>query len=307
MRDCALGPWDQTSQRRSTLRLSDPVPEALAQVKSDNVYVSRLDAAIRACGVAASGSSCVQTQARELLLAMLDLQRRGLLHEPGYDDRGTHTLIAARALLTLAAAGDDGPLHEHVAAYADNETLLGMLLRAVTAAAEESPTAADTARRIWPSLITQVLDLHAAGHNPFSDDYFGQAALAALIPTRTSDIEFLYREVEQSPIEWRDARAWQSEIEAWLRIAVAKSQCVDSLIALIETLPITDQVAIALPWVRMLVLPNPGAVVRRSYSLSRWLSGIRPTAVDLGVLDDWQELVDALVVAGDIALAPYSE
>ncbi|MFI9101121.1 hypothetical protein ACIGXA_11410 [Streptomyces fildesensis] len=36
-------------------------------------------------------------------------------------------------------------------------------------------------------------------------------------------------------------------------------------------------------------------------------NGVRSMSEDLGSLGGWQELVDAVVVAGDIDLAPYSE
>jgi hypothetical protein len=57
----------------------------------------------------------------------------------------------------------------------------------------------------------------------------------------------------------------------------------------------------------MLVLPNPDDVAHRSYLLSSWLIEIRSAAADAGLLNDWQRVVDALVVAGVSKLTPYSE
>jgi hypothetical protein len=102
----------------------------------DAVFIPRLDAAIRALGTAAASGTCVRGRARELLMALLGAQRRGLLaSDRDLDHRGSHALVAASALLRLAAAGDRAPLSEHIEAYADNGTLLGSLLRALTAAA----------------------------------------------------------------------------------------------------------------------------------------------------------------------------
>src|SRR5206468_335627 len=81
-------------------------------------------AAIRACGAAASTDSCVRTRAAELLSALLGAQRRALLKEPSYDDRGSHTLVAARALLQRAGAGDDESRKGHTIAYAADPELL---------------------------------------------------------------------------------------------------------------------------------------------------------------------------------------
>ena len=55
-------------------------------------------------------------------------------------ERGSHALVSARALLTLARDADDAVIYEHIDAYADNSALLGNLLRALSAAAEEAPT-----------------------------------------------------------------------------------------------------------------------------------------------------------------------
>ena len=61
-----------------------------------------------------------------------------------------------------------------------------------------------------------------------------------------------------------------------------------------------------LPRIAKLVTGNPEAIVRGSYLLTEWLKNIRPAALDENALPEWQEVVDALVVAGSRALAPYS-
>ena len=307
MRDCVLGDWDEVSQRHRVVVVGEPVAESLGRVAAGDVAVSRLDAAIRALGAAVAHDTCVQAQARELLLATIDAQRRMLLaHERGYDEHGSHALVTARALIGLATIGENQPLHDHVEAYADNASLLGSLLLALSAVAEETPSAAGTARRVWPDIMSQVLDLAAAGHDLFGNDYFGQAALAALIPTRTYEGSFMYRELESAPIAWTDALAWREAIEEWLSVAAGRPQCVDSLVGLVETLPMDDQVESGLPWVATIVLADVETVVRRSYLLAEWLIAIRSTATDVGALGPWQQLVDALVVAGDTTLAQYS-
>ena len=281
--------------------------QALAEIPADSVYVGRLDAAIRACGAATTADSCcVQAQARELLLAAIALQRRALVHEPGYDDRGNHTHVAARALLCLAAAGNIEPLIEHVEAYTTNSELLYKLLRAVNAAAEESPQAAGTARRIWPQVFEHILRLHAEERSPFDDGYLGQAALAALMPTPTYESEFMYRELADAPIMWTDIVSWRPQVESWLPLAAGNPQCVTTMIILLERLPIQQQVEMGLPWVKALVLPSPDTIVHRSAALSQWLTATRSAAVDLDLLT-WQQIVDALVVAGDTGLASESD
>src|SRR5262249_2164513 len=138
-------------------------------------------------------------------------------------------------------------------------------------------------------------------------DYLSQLGFAALIPGPAYNWSYLYRELDSAPIIWTDVLAWQPAIEAWLPFAVGQPASVDSLVVLLQTLPATDQVRTGLPWVAALVRPTPGAIADRRPALRAWLPEIRTPAADTGMLALWQELVDALAVAGDSALAPYSE
>jgi hypothetical protein len=308
MRDCMFGGWDHDSGRRHIERVDDPLPESLSAVPGDNLYVARLDAAIRAVGRAATVETCVRERARDLLLDLVGAQRRGLVaHEENYDDRGSSALVAARALLGLAATGDDQPLFDHINGLADNATQMGSFLRALAAAAEETQSAAEAAQQIWPEVIGRVLELDRAGHSPFGDRYFGRMSLASLAPMPTADIAFLYRELEGEPIAWTDVEGWKDAIDAWLATATGEAQCVDSLIGLLRTAPESVQARLGVPWVSALVLPDVEAVVRRSFFIDTWLKEIRSAASEAGVVDVWQRLVDALVVAGDTQLAPYSD
>jgi hypothetical protein len=309
MRDCALGNWDNAAQRHRVRIISDPVKQRLAEVADDDLLVMRLDAAIRAIGAAVVASgTCVHAEASALLPSLLEAQRRGLLaEEHNGDERGSHTLVAARVLLGLAAAGDAAPLHAHIEAYADNGTLVSTLLRSLAAAAEETEALGEGARRIWPDVIAQVLALHDAGHTPFSDTYFGEGALAALVPAPAYDGAFLYREIESEPVRWADPLGWREAIESWLPLAGGKSQCVDTLIMLLRTLPTSDQATTGLTWVSSIVMADVDGVARRSYLLAEWLIELRAASENAGTLRTWQDIVDALVVAGVARLAPYSE
>ena len=129
MRHCVLGPRDGDTGQRSIIALKEPLAESLAGAAADSILVSRLDGAIRALAPATMADCCASAQARDLLLALLAAQRRSLLHyehqhgDP--DTRGSHALVSARALLTLARDDDDTAIYEYINAYADNSTLLG--------------------------------------------------------------------------------------------------------------------------------------------------------------------------------------
>ncbi|MFK4089865.1 hypothetical protein ACI2LF_37490 [Kribbella sp. NPDC020789] len=308
MRDCVLGDWDMEQQEYPIAVLDDPVVETLASVAGEKIYVPHLDAAIRALGPAAAlRDTCVGADAQALLGVLLEAQRRGLLaHERSGDDRGTHSLTAARALLTV---GDTSAILGHIEAYIDNSTLLNQALRALSASAEEDARRAETARHIWPEVVARVLKAHDAGHATFTSKIHGRDyTLAALVPTPASEGSYLHSEVIGTPVVWWDPVAWQATVERWLGIAGGKPTCVDSLVRfLASSLPAAEQARLGVPWVAQAVLQDPGAVANHCYSLTSWLVEIRTSADATDVLSDWQRTVDALVVAGDTRLAPYSE
>ena len=310
MRFCVLGDWDPETGRRRLLPLEEPIAESIAGVDDDSIIVSRLDAAIRALAPAAMADVCVSAQARDLLLALLAAQRRCLLaceHDRDPDSRGSRTLVSARALLTLARDGDDAAIFEHLDAYADNSPLLGNLLRALSAAAEEAPDRAATARRIWPRVVCHMLHLNQSGHTPFRHAFYGDMTLAALIPSAAGELPYLYREVDVSPIVWWDPSELVSEVEAWLVSAAGNVICVNQLLDFVSVLGPDHQVRLGLPWIEKLVAAAPIRIGGGASALTTWLIEMRSVAVDVGLSATWQRVVDDLVVAGVTRLAPYSE
>ena len=308
MRDCVIGNWDPATGRRNRVTLREPVTESLADTSGASIIPSRLNAAIRALGPATAAHTCVSTRAHTLVLALLDAQKRALLaHERGIDYRGTHALIGARALLILAGIGDDSAIDDHIDAYADNSDLLYNLLSALSAAGEETPRLAAAARRVWPGVMRRVLDLRNSGRVPFDGRSFGDMALAALVPNTTPEYRYISRQVQGTPITWWEPLELQSEITAWLVPAAGKPECADQLISFLGVLPLEDRTRTGLPWIATLVLADPDQFVHRISMLPDWLIEVRPAAVDVGLLTRWQQVVDALVVAGVRQLAPYSQ
>ena len=295
MRRCVLGDSERTTGRRSLLALKDPIIESLARADDRSILASRLDAAIRALAPAAVADICISTLAHDLL----SYGRRDT------DPRGTHTLVSARALLTLAERGDDAAIYEHIDAYANNSALLGILLKALSAAAEETHWRAATALRVWPHVIRHVLDLNKP--DPYQDSHEREVALAAVIPNAAYEGQYLYPEIQESPIAWWEPLAVRSEVAAWIEAAVGAAKCVDHLVSFLRVLAPEDQVHTGLPWVSTLVLADPAGVASVTFRLPNWLVQTQAAAVDAGLSGVWQEIVDALVVAGVTPLAPYSE
>ena len=309
LRDFALGEWNPDNGRRDIVLLDGPLAESLANTPDDSILPSRLDASIRALAPASTANICVSTSAREMLTALLDAQRRCLLNfeNNSADNRGNHSLVSARALLALAQHGDDYLLYEHINAYADNSALLGRLLQALSAAAEETPDRAASARRIWPGVIRHVLNMKNTGHSPFRGSHYGERAMAALLPNAAPGNAYLYREVQGKPIVWWESLSLDAEIDAWLAPAAGKAMCVDQLIGFLRGLTVDYQGRVGIPWVSTLVVGNPGNIAKGSFLLADWLIETRSAATDHGLSIRWQQVVDALVVEGVARLAPYSE
>jgi hypothetical protein len=145
------------------------------------------------------------------------------------------------------------------------------------------------------------------GHTPFEGRHYGDYALASLLPNSTSEVAYLYRELDGDPIAWWEPLAWGETVETWLPLAEGNASCVDNLIGFVRPLALDDQVRLGLPWVATLVLPDPARIANHSFLVSSWLIEVRQAASDLGLFLIWQRVVDGLVVAGASRLAPYSE
>jgi hypothetical protein len=307
MRDCAMGPWSNSGERPA-VALADPVVRSLVETADRDINFSRLDAAIRSLAPAAVADTCISGTASDLLLGFLEASRRAsLAYDRDMDHRGTHALIAARALLTIARDGNDALIYEHIKVIADDGAVLNNFLRALSAAAEESPQRAAAARRIWSGVVSHVLALHHLGRSALRDQRHGDYAIAALLPNVAGEATFLYREVEVAPLSWWEPVEWQEIVEAWLPLARSNPTCVDQMIGFLGVLEPEDQARIGIPWVATMVLTAPGDIANRSFLISSWLINVRSGALNVGLMPQWQQMVDALVVAGVARLAPYSE
>ena len=126
-------------------------------------------------------------------------------------------------------------------------------------------------------------------------------------PAAVGELPYLYREVADRAIIWWDPAEWASEVEAWLALSSGKGTCVDQLVRSLGAMPPDQQLSIGLPWVERLVLADAAGVARMAVILPAWLIEMRRLAVDAELSKSWQEVVDALVVAGVTRLAPYSD
>ena len=321
MRDCLLGDWAPSTGTRSAERLDEPFSESLARADGDSIQPMRLDPAIRALASAAAAAVCVSERAIELLRESLGAQRRVLLCYARLDDdqgnvasfggdvdqRSTHTLVAARALLTLNASDRDAMLTDFIDEYAHAPELLTKLIVAISAAGEESPRRAAAARQVWPNILRRVLGLWEAGHDFSCEWRYGNSVLDALVPEPASTVAFLYREVQDEPARWWEPLSLQAEIGDLLATGETSPWCPGRIVQFLRAVGVEDQARLGLPWIQPLVRRDADNVRAYSPILQRWLPEIQPAAITVGLHGIWQAIVDDLVVAGDLQLAPYSE
>jgi AcrR family transcriptional regulator len=227
--------------------------------------------------------------------------------EQRYQHSSSDTLVVARALLVEVANGKEDLLWASLERYVDSDDLLAELLRAFAAAAEESDKAAEAARRVWPKVINHVLNLIEGGRRLKGYRFFGSQALAALMPNAASEVPYLRREVEGESIDWPELLSWRRQVERWLPIAAGSGASVDSLVRLLGSLSETDQAAVGLPWVEVLVKAGPDKVASGSWLLADWLHKVRVHAREPECLSSWQRIVDMLIVAGDTRVADLSD
>lgn len=306
-----IGPWDQHGERRPNIQIVGDVAERLQELAGDSIDIDELDPSIRGLGAAATSDNCCTDDAATLLATLVDVERRAMVaqEEEGWtaDNRGTHTLVAARALLEVNAKnGDVRPVLEHLDVLRADAKLMSNFLHGLAAAGAESERLAEAARDIWPSLLRHALGYMSDDPSPYRDHHWGDWAAAALLPDPLPWSQGLYNEVVGAPIDWVRGEDFVELIDDWLPAARGEVKCVDGLIGILRKLPVEVQVTRGLRWVSDLCIQDGRVTVKQSWLSNDWLKEIRSTAEDLGHLGEWQMLVDSVVVAGNEGLAPYS-
>lgn len=310
-RDAEMGPWSQKKQRPTRKRIKGDVIARLQRVPGDSIRIEALDPAIRGLGAAARWQHCRSGEAAVALSTLLHIQRHAMIvhEENGWtaDDRGSHTLIAARALLDATSAATDATaVLDYLDTIRVDAGLMTNFLHGLAAAGAETQARADTVRELWPPLLA-----HASGYinddtGTFQDRHWGDWAAAALLPDPLTWTQGLYNEVFGTAIDWVRADDLTSLIDGWLPAARGSIKCVDALIRILRRMPEPDQVVRGLPWMSELCVQDNRASVKQTWTSDEWLKDVRSVAEEHGLLDQWQMLVDAMVVAGNEGLAPYS-
>jgi hypothetical protein len=165
---------------------------------------------------------------------------------------------------------------------------------------------AATVRAAWPAVVERALTYTENRPNVFDDYSWGTWAASALFPQPLTWTQGMYNEPAAGPIDWVVAEDLVPFVEPWLLVARGQTGCLDTLIRFIGCRSNADQVSMGLGWVETLCLIDGKARVSGTASSNTWLIAIRSAAEQRGHLERWQSLVDAMVVAGNSPLAPYS-
>jgi len=306
-----IGPWEPELQAPTRPRIAGSVVERVYELSDLSIDVAALNALVRGLGAAASTSHCCTDRAQEMLRDLVRARARAMIaqEEAEYtaDHQGNNSAVTARALLQMfAEQADAAPTLEHVDRLRADAQLFSNFLHGLAGAGAENSVLADAARGIWPVLVRHCLQYAEEDQNPFADHSWGRWSAAALLPEPTVWSQGIHNECKGSPIDWVRAEDFVDLVPQWLSVARGDRMCLDHLVNLIVKLSPVEQARQGLPFVEGLCIAEGRATFSGCSRLDTWLKEIRSTAEECALLEQWQVIVDALVVAGNQALAPFS-
>lgn len=311
-RGAEIGTWNNDEQQHERTNITGDLLARLQQVPGDSIYIAALDTTIRSAGAAAAHNHCTTNAAQKLFTGLLDIQPRAMVsHGQRHwtaDDRGAHTLIAARALLTgYATNHDPNPILAYLDALRPNAGLVSNFLHGLAGSGAETQTRAEAANHLWPTLLNHALTYATPSEtNIYNQRTWGSWAAAALLPQPAVWSQGLHNELQGAPIDWVDPTTLTPFIDAWIQASPAEMKVVDALLGFTARLTEAGQITQGIPWVTSTCVEDGIVLVKESYGLADWLKQTRLPAELHGHGEAWQRLVDALVVAGNTELAPFS-
>ncbi|MEU3066857.1 SEFIR domain-containing protein [Streptomyces sp. NPDC006906] len=302
-RDIAMAPHNGTG-RRADLRIEGNLPTALPMAKASDLILHRLVPALVAVTDAAGSECCVAADAERLRAPLQDAYVRTTLHwaDEGYEVDEEETTMVADALLAVTGGGMD-ILTDAVVALGGVGAAAGDLLRGACTAATYNTARRARLRAVWPTLLSEVLDLpdsHVRGRPSYS----AARAVGALIPAPApvSYDKEIDKTVEKAHEGWLTASELAALVDRWLPSAIGSRHAVDDLIGLLRASPLDEQLALGLPWIRALAVPQSGPVVRDTYLLVDWLRSLHQSGrLDGLARRQYDVIVDSLAAAGSVS------
>lgn len=320
-----IGDFDYDSQRSPRLYIhGDAIARIarIARIRPDHLDTPRLSATIRALGYASQSDACIADHAHKDLAELLTAQAIAMVTQEAadsgsyfIDDHGAQTISAARAHLhNLARTNADGAsntaLAEYLTILVPDPHLLSAFLRDLSSVGAETQLLADAAHAVWPAVFSHVLDqveLHRSTYEiNKTNDTFIDFALSHLLPNSEGVPEGMHTELTRETFPWMDAERLEEFIPRWLPWAAGRSYCLFGLVRFLRKLPVARQVTVGLEWIAALCMSHPERRLATDPVMNEWLIAIKPEADARGAGQQWLNLVDRLVSAGNRELAGYS-
>lgn len=312
---CEIGEFDVELQHHPQFVIKGDVMDRVPQIRPDRLDTSRLSATIRAVGRASSSNACIAEVSKRDLKVLLRAQASAMASQEssddGYllDDQGAETVTAARAILHNQSWDDarDDLLLDYIKALVPASHAFSAFLRDLATVGAETQELASAASKVWPTVFATVLNQIEMGEAIYDQsDTFSDYALSHLLPDDPTTAQPLHDEFGQHTFEWVNAEELVEFIPRWLPHAAGRPACLFELIRFLRQLPIQTQLSNGLAWLGTLCLSRADRQLTSYAPMDQWLEKIKPEADARGAGSDWLSLVDRLVYAGNITLAPYS-
>ncbi|MFF7656908.1 hypothetical protein ACFZCY_45220 [Streptomyces sp. NPDC007983] len=250
---------------------------------------------------AARTRHCRTAAARRLRAPLLEAYARTACSwaEGHYERRAEEHSAVAAALLRTAV---DEP--EVLTTLADQLAVsagaLSHLLHGMKMAAAYEPELVPPLAAVWPYLMESVLTRPAPHHG---DDDLGWLAEETLfdelvpspaVSVADVDVDGTLRRIRG---RWLSLTPLTAVLEAWTTAEGAGRFTTDTLISLLKTQPVHEQIDPGLRWVRQRALDGRGVVAAPGFLLAEWLRELHPLLTNAS-RPHYQALVDGLALYG---------
>lgn len=311
VRDCQIGKYDSTQQRRAVTRIEGSLENALAKIDAEDVLLAHVLPSLVAVSTCAAAACCVSDRAKPLRDALLRVHARGIVYWVGeafqLDANQEVGEEIAECLLGIAHSGGVEALQEYMVALVKEPLALSLVLREIACSATYDAGARATVREIWPSIMTNTLtkleasraEIRANSRRSYSDWNDAVAALLLRPQMRMSDTNF-DETLERAREDWLQLAELEHLIERWLPLAQGASKSVDSMVVFVETMHESIQATQGLDLVLRVVDQQYDRVASNTWFLVDWLEKLRAKRPFQGeTLAKVHLLVDGLVAHGD--------
>jgi len=300
-RSVALGDRFENLRRQMEPIIGDVVV-ALAERPVRDLMLTHIAPAAICTLDAAQGETCIKARAERLRDGLLDAYARTACHwaeKHNYHLGHEQHASFASAVLRWAAAVDRPVIMELAKRLQASPDAQADYLHTLTIVATHETHFVPSLVEVWPPLMEGGLaNLRVAPTTRrLRPD---EKRLQSLIPSPSA---FGYPNnldavLAKARANWFPLIAISDHMDEWLERACGQMACVDALVGFLEALPIQEQVAPGLEWIRRLVVDEDGTARTSGFLLVSWLARLRDSPIlRLEANPTYRTIVDALVLS----------